>query len=195
MKNKKIRIGIDIDNVVLDFTGKFVECFEERTKIKLDRDEIDNWNIQDFINRKYNGKVSGNIFNEIHLEGVIVTDMNFKEKSKEALIEMHENKNIEIVFITALEEELAHIRKDWFKENLSNIIDYELHFETNKSKIKIDYLIDDGVHNLDELSQYIPFENCLCIKETYNKDCKYLKFSDLYNAYMYILNKEKLVEF
>lgn len=27
MKNKKIRVGIDVDNVVLGFTGRFIDCF------------------------------------------------------------------------------------------------------------------------------------------------------------------------
>lgn len=31
MSNKKIRIGIDVDNVVLDFTGRFIECFCQET--------------------------------------------------------------------------------------------------------------------------------------------------------------------
>ena len=32
MSNKKIRIGIDVDNVVLDFTGRFIECFYTKQK-------------------------------------------------------------------------------------------------------------------------------------------------------------------
>lgn len=192
MINKKIRIGIDVDNVVLDFTGRFIDCFYQETGFILDRDEIDDWDFQDYINRKYQNSIDKEIVNKMLFNGKLITDMEYKLRSREAILEMSKNNNIEIVFVTALEKELSHIRKAWFDENFKDI-DYELHFETKKSNIKIDYLIDDGVHNLDELSKYIPFENCLCIKEPYNSNSIYLKFDDLYDAYKYILEKENLI--
>lgn len=124
--------------------------------------------------------------------GKLITDMKYKLRSREAILKMAKHNDIEIVFITALADELALIRKSWFDENF-NDISYELHFESKKSKIKIDYLIDDGVHNLDELSKHIPFENCLCIKEPYNNNSNYLKFDNLFDAYQYIVEKEKLI--
>ena len=194
MSNKKIRIGIDVDNVVLDFTGRFIECFYQETGFILDRNEIDDWNFKNYIDKKYqyDNNIKGDIVNEMLFSGKLITDMKYKLRSREAILKMAKHNDIEIVFITALADELAHIRKSWFDENF-NDISYELHFESKKSKIKIDYLIDDGVHNLDELSKYIPFENCLCIKEPYNNNSNYLKFDDLSDAYQYIIEKEKLV--
>lgn len=191
MKNKKIRVGIDVDNVVLDFTESFIECFYNRTGITMNREEINDWNFKNYIDKKYQGKIDGEIANQMILSGEIISDMKYKLRSKEAIIAMNNNKNIEIVFITALHSDLIKVRENWFNKNLKGI-DYELHFESKKSNIQVDYLIDDGVHNLDELVKYIPFENCLCIKEPYNKDSIYLNFDDLYDAYEYILNKEGL---
>lgn len=187
--NKKLRIGIDIDNVVLDFSQKFVDCFYEDFNIKLDRNELDTWDIQTTIDKKFNNSMYKDLVNKMLFSGRLVTDMEYKPLSLETILDMNKNENIEIVFVTALEKELSHIRKAWFEENLKDV-KYELHFEHNKSKIQMDYLIDDGVHNLDELSQHIPYENCLCILEPYNKDCKYNKFENLNEAYMYILEKE-----
>lgn len=191
MNNKKIRVGIDVDNVVLDFTGRFIDCFFEKTGKYIDRNEINTWNFKDFVNEKFLGEIDGNIANEMLFSGELVTGMDYKLRSKEALIEMNNHNNIEIVFVTALHDDIIHIREAWFKENL-NDINYELHFESKKSKIKMDYLIDDGLHNLDELSKHIPIKNCLCIKEPYNNQTIYPTFDDLYDAYEYILSQEGL---
>lgn len=189
MKNKKIRVGIDVDNVVLDFTGRFIDCFFKKTGIYIDRNDINTWNFKDYIDDKFAGKIDGGIVNEMLLTGELVTEMDYKLRSKEALIEMNNHNNIEIVFVTALHKDITHLRENWFKEHL-NDLNYELHFESKKSKIKMDYLIDDGIHNLDELSKYIPTENCLCIKEPYNNQTIYPTFNDLYEAYEYILEQE-----
>ena len=71
------------------------------------------------------------------LTGELVTEMDYKLRSKEALIEMNNHNNIEIVFVTALHKDITHLRENWFKEHL-NDLNYELHFESKKSKIKID---------------------------------------------------------
>lgn len=192
MKNKKIRVGIDVDNVVLDFTEKFIEYFYKETGVKMNREEIDDWNFKNYINKKYQGKIDGEIANRILLSGKMLMNMKYKNKSKEAILDMNSNKNIELVFITSLHSHLRTIRKNWFKENLKDI-NYELHFESKKSNVQVDYLIDDALHNLDELSRYIPHKNCLCIREPYNKDSKYLSFDTLYDAYNYIRKKENLI--
>lgn len=193
MKNKKIRIGIDVDNVVLDFTERFIECFYEETGLLLTREEITNWNFKNYIDDKYkdNKNICGEMVNEMLFSVRLITNMKYKAKSRETIFDMAKNNKVEIVFITALSENLINIRKDWFANNFKDI-NYELHFESKKSNIQIDYLLDDGIHNLDELSKYIPKENCLCIKEPYNINSSYLNFDNLHDAYEYILNKENL---
>lgn len=193
MKNKKIRIGIDVDNVVLDFTERFIECFYEETGLLLTREKITNWNFKNYIDDKYkdNKNICGEMVNEMLFSEKLITNMKYKAKSRETIFDMAKNNKVEIVFITALSENLINIRKDWFANNFKDI-NYELHFESKKSNIQIDYLLDDGIHNLDELSKYISKENCLCIKEPYNINSSYLNFDNLHDAYEYILNKENL---
>lgn len=194
---KKIRIGIDVDNVIVDFSKRFVEEFNKLTGKSLSRNEINKWNLKDVIDELYVNEIDGQIANELLASGVLMHNMSYKETAKETLIKMSKNELVEIVIITALQKELIYLRKQWFKEEFPDM-NYELHFEANKSKIHlenpIDYLIDDGVHNLDDLSMYIPKENCICIEEPYNKDCGYIRVKTLKDAYEYILNKENLKE-
>lgn len=192
---RKIRIGIDVDNVIVDFSEKFVGEFNRLTGKDLTRDELTKWNLKDVVDELYANEIDGEIANEILLSGVLMDNMPYKESAKETLLEMNKNKAIEIVIITALHEELIPLRKKWFKEEFP-YMQYELHFETNKSRVHlenpIDYLIDDGIHNLDDLSKHIPKENCICIEEPYNLNSSYTTFKTLKDAYEYILDKEKI---
>lgn len=194
---KKIRIGIDVDNVIVDFSERFVEEFNRLTGKNLTRNELTKWNLKDVVDELYVDEINGEIANEILINGTLMHNMPYKESAKETLLEMSKNKSVEIVIITALHEELIPLRKQWFKEEFPNMA-YELHFETTKSNIHlenpIDYLIDDGLHNLDDLSRYIPKENCICIEEPYNLDSSYTTFKTLKDAYEYILLKENLKE-
>lgn len=193
---KKIRIGVDVDNVIVDFSERFVEEFNKITGKKLTRNEITEWNIGNVVSRMYGDKKYGDIANEILVSENIMKRLSYKNNAKETLVEMSSNDLIEIVIITALNEELIPLREQWFKDEFPDI-DYELHFEKNKSNIHlhspIDYLIDDGLHNLDDLSKYIPKENCICIKEPYNVDSSYVIFDTLKDAYEYIIIKEDMI--
>lgn len=193
---RKIRIGIDVDNVIVDFSERFVEEFNKLTGKNLTRNELTKWNLKDVVDELYVDEIDGEIANEILISGILMHNMPYKESARETLLEMNKNKFIEIVIITALHKELIPLREQWFKEEFPDM-EYELHFEINKSKIHlqnpIDYLIDDGIHNLDDLSKYIPKENCLCIEEPYNINSEYNTFKTLKDAYDYILAKENII--
>lgn len=192
---RKVRIGIDVDNVIIDFSQKFVDEFNKQTGKNLNRNQINKWNLKDVVDEVYNNEIDGEIANRIIRSEAIMKDLPFKELAKETLFKMSENNNVEIVIITALHKELIPLRRIWFEEEFKNL-KYELHFEMNKSNIQsynpIDYLIDDGIHNLDELSNHIPVENCICIEEPYNTGSKYVTVKNLQEAYEYILKKENL---
>lgn len=191
---KKIRIGIDVDNVIIDFSKQFVEEFNRITGKNITRDDITEWDITELFNDIYDD-IDKDLVDNILRSKNMVMGVPYKEFSRETLINMHENKNVDIVIITALHDELTEYRKLWFESEFPGL-DYELHFEKNKSNVHlnnpIDYMIDDGLHNLDDLSKYIPEENCICIEEPYNNTSKYITVKTLKDAYDYILEKENI---
>lgn len=81
-------------------------------------------------------------------------------------------------------------RDKWFENNFKDC-KFEIHYKTDKKDVEIDYLIDDGIHNLDNVATVIGADNCLCIKTIYNKNSKYKTFNNLEEAIDYIKNKEK----
>ena len=191
---KKIRVGIDVDNVIVDFSEKFIYEFNRITEKNAVREDITEWDIELLFNEIYKD-IDKTLIRKILLSPEMVEDIPYKEFSKEILLEIGKNKSIEIVIITALHDELIENRKAWFKKEFPEL-NYELHFEKIKSNVHlnnpIDYMIDDGLHNLEDLSKYIPRENCICIDEPYNKNSEYVTVKNLKEAYQYILQKENL---
>ena len=191
---RKIRIGIDVDNVIVDFSEQFVIEFNKVTGKNIIRDDITEWSVTELFSNLYDD-VDEALVLDILNRPSIALEAPYKESARETLIKMSKNKNIEIVIITALHDELIEYRKFWFKKEFPNL-NYELHFEQNKSNVHlnnpIDYIIDDGLHNLDNLSKYIAKENCICIEEPYNINSEYPTVKTLEEAYNYILQKENI---
>lgn len=191
---RKIRVGIDVDNVIADFSEKFIEEFNRICGKNAVREDVTEWDVELQFSEIYKD-VDKSLIKKIIYSPEMVEDINCKEFSKEVLLEMNKNESIEIVIITALHDEMIENRKLWFKKEFPEL-DCELHFEKIKSKVHldnpIDYMIDDGLHNLEDLSKYIPKENCICIDEPYNKNSEYITVKNLKEAYEYILEKENI---
>ena len=100
----------------------------------------------------------------------------------------HDDK-YEVIIITALDSELTDYRDKWFEEQFPND-KFNIIYTHNKDEVDIDYLIDDGLHNLDNLSKKIGNDRCICIDEPYNKSDKYPRFKSLKGAIDYIRGRE-----
>lgn len=187
---KKTIIGIDVDNVIADFTSEFINRFNSITKKSLKKDDLIYWNFKKVIYEKYND-ISCDIANEIIDKDFILDLKPFKDVKK-TLNLLYENKDIEIKIITALKPELIKYRNKWFCDNFKNI-KVNIYYEKNKNKIDVDYLIEDSTDNLISVEEKIGSSNCLLIKHPYNANCNmYNKFNSLEEAVNHILQKEKL---
>ncbi|EOU1990520.1 hypothetical protein C4D27_17440 [Clostridium perfringens] len=190
--DEEIIVGIDVDNVIADFSKLFINNFQNLTNKSLCRNDLVKWNFKEAINDLYKGEIDGEVANHILSDEKFFSDLELKEGVLEALTKLSNNKNIKIIIVTAIENNMQSIRTKWLKDKLKDI-DYSVAYEQKKDRVKMDYLIDDGIHNLDMLSSIISKDNCLCIAEPYNKSCEYNRFNTLNEAILYILKKEDLL--
>lgn len=186
---KKIRIGIDVDNVIADFEDLFVKEFNKMTKQNLNKKQLSQWNYKEAIRHIYNTNIYDEIVNKIINTPYFILNLKFIDNAKDVLRELYYSDDIEPVIITALTDEMMFYRNKWFKENLKDC-DFEIHYRKDKRSVQVDYFIDDGIHNLDAVSTVIGADNCLCIKTIYNKNSKYKTFDNLEKAINYIKDKE-----
>lgn len=186
---RKIRIGIDVDNVIANFNDLFIREFNRLSEDKLEEIQLTKWDFKERVSEIYNTNKYDELIDNILTSKEFFLDLELLGNARKVLEDLYYDEYIEPIIITAAPLDMKVYRDTWFKKNFKDL-DFKIHYETDKKKIKVDYMIDDGLHNLDELSKVIGIENCLCIKSSYNSNEKYHTFNSLEEAIEYIRLKE-----
>lgn len=190
LEDEKRTVGLDADNVIFDFTSSFVYYFNKITGKNLRREDLKQWNFKYALKELY-GEDYYKLANEIMAMPDFVLNLKLKPGVYSAFKELCENERTKVLIVTALADDLIPQREKSFKKYFGGL-DYEIVYETDKAKIDMHYMVDDGIHNLDNLSTKIAKENCICMIEPYNINCGYPSFKYLGDAVNYIYTKEGL---
>ena len=75
---RKIRIGIDVDNVIADFSQGFIEEFNRITSKTLKREEITKWNLDMLIEELYKEHMLR--FENLQLNGSKLVELGYSGK-------------------------------------------------------------------------------------------------------------------
>lgn len=198
MKNKKMKIGIDIDEVVVEFFKEYLKLFNERFEKNLVLDDILKFEIWEFTDVSKEDALS--LAEEFNSSDNFFK-MNFVDDSKESLFKI--NENFDIHFITSRPENLNEKTKIFLKSHFKEM-DFDLHFSggvwnDRKSKsqickeLEIPVLIEDrrkyalecaqeGIKVLlldKSWNQNCEHENIICVKD-WNEIMK--EIEDIKNA-------------
>lgn len=176
-----MRIGIDIDGVLTDI-GQFVMdhlskyCFENNIKYSIENKNYDWCKTFQISKEKELDFLKENLEDYAIKERIRPFASNIIRKLKE---EGHEIYIITARWLTNRDDEqgrkMKEIVKNWLQKN--NVIYDQLIFskamqESKKQEIidyKIDVMIDDSPHNIEELSSLIPV---ICYHTEYNQHCR-----------------------
>lgn len=140
------RLIVDMDDVIADATGQFIDWYEREFGVRVERAVL-------------NGKEEGEGFPDNHnmlrqfpyRENFFRT-MRYNENSREVLQEL--NKKYELFIVSAamefpqsLPEKLA-----WLKEHFEFLTWKQIVFCGSKAVVYGDYMIDDLPHNLERFN-------------------------------------------
>lgn len=140
---KKKRIAIDVDWVMAKLLHKWLEYYNILFDEELTTEDILEWSIVDFVKPEAE-EVMLNILNLPDF----YRDLAIRSTATESIKEL--DKYYEILIVTDyFTKESFKAKYDWLREHLPFIKRENLVFTGNKSLILADYLIDDGVHNLE----------------------------------------------
>lgn len=140
---KKKRIAIDVDWVMAKLLHKWLEYYNILFDEELTTEDILEWSIVDFVKPEAE-EVMLNILNLPDF----YRDLAIRSTAAESIKEL--DKYYEILIVTDyFTKESFKAKYDWLREYLPFIKRENLVFTGNKSLILADYLIDDGVHNLE----------------------------------------------
>lgn len=140
---KKKRIAIDVDWVMAKLLHKWLEYYNILFEEELTPEDISEWSIVDFVKPE----AEDVMLNILNLPD-FYRDLAIRSTAVDAIQEL--SKYYEILIVTDyFTKESFKAKYDWLREHLPFVPRENLVFTGNKSLVLADYLIDDGVHNLE----------------------------------------------
>lgn len=146
--SKKGIIAVDMDWVLAKLTQKWVSYYNTIFNDDLKIEDIKSWDITQYVKPEAK-EYMVNILN-IHK---FYRDLEVVEDSQRVLKKL--SNDYEIIIVTDPFTRMSFKSKyDWLGENFPFIPSENYVFTGNKSIIQANYLIDDGVHNLEVFKGY-----------------------------------------
>jgi 5'-nucleotidase len=146
MKKQMKRLIVDMDDVLADATGQFIDYYEKEFGIRVDRSVL-------------NGKDEGEGFphNRLKLKEYIFRQdffrtMKVNDNSQQVMEEL--NKKYELFIVSAAIEfpQSLSEKLEWLKEHFSFLTWKQIVFCGSKAVVHGDYMIDDLPHNLERFN-------------------------------------------
>jgi uncharacterized HAD superfamily protein len=147
INNKKLRIGIDIDDTIWKFHKKFFEYFNEKNGTDYDVGNYKEYSLENFfgINQEEVKELLDGFYDSSHS-----ANFELMEGVKEVILKLNEEHKI--YFITAKHEGLNEFTVKKLNEIFG--VDFPLFFVFDKNKNlikkKVDYCLDKGIDILIE---------------------------------------------
>lgn len=143
LKNEGNVIAVDVDWVLAKLTKKWVRYYNTIFNDKLEIEDIETWEITNFVKPEAKPFMT-NILNldDFYRDLDIVND-------SQRVLEKLSKKNQIIIVTDPFTRTSFKAKYDWLNENFPFISTKNYVFTGNKSVITADFLIDDGVHNLE----------------------------------------------
>ena len=133
---------LDLDDTTCVSVGKVIELYNREFGTEHHIEEFKEWNLAKFATPeiyKYYNQPGLHFFRDLPLE----------ENALEVLTKLHQE-GVKIVVATSVRpenKEGAEDKRHWVETYLKGLVT-EVHITTDKSNIKGDVIIDDGIHNL-----------------------------------------------
>lgn len=185
-----MNIGIDIDGVLRNFTGKLVEVFRRELPDEHieDAEDFTAWELERFTSigkRIYDFAFHSKFTKEIYECAAAYSDADwFLESLNNAASADKYCDVIGIWFVSTqptVDTEIYTInwlREQWFLKH------FNIFFAKNKAELPIDLLLDDKVQNLEGMRD--AGKIAVCMDRPWNQDWEYERVSNFRDAYAMI---------
>jgi 5'(3')-deoxyribonucleotidase len=137
---KKV-IAIDMDCVLADFLKAWVSCINLHDDPNLKIDDILGWNVKEFVN------TDNDVYR--HLDYHFFRNLEPIKGSQLAVRKLMERYEVFIVTTATTHPRSLTAKLEWLTEYFPFIPHSHVVLCGDKSIIRADFMIDDGVHNLE----------------------------------------------
>lgn len=177
---KKLRILIDLDGVVFDFTRRWVELANYKYGLCLKDSDIDDWEMY----KCTGGRLSKKKANAIIWESGFFRHM-VPIKGAIYAIEVMNAAGHDIYFVTACKAGGFQDKEDCLSEHLT--FPPKMVFTEHKHVVAGDLLVDDKLSNLINWQKDNPGGTALCFAQPYNSEYKGFRAPD-WNGVLTMVN-------
>lgn len=143
-----LTIAIDMDDVLADLVPKWLSVYNKEWDDNLVKEDLLEWDITKFVKPECGDKIY-----EIIMRDGFYADLDIISGAQEgvkALQEMDYN-----ICIASASPKSAYTDKhNWIKKHFPTINTDNIIFTKNKSLVKADLLLDDGIHNLESFTGF-----------------------------------------
>lgn len=167
-------VAVDVDGVVADLHSEWLRLYNDDYGDKLHSEDIKDWNIQNYVKPE-----CGNRIFEYLRKPDLYSKVPAIVGAREGVSEIRNNGH-RVVFVSSavlgsLDQKFAWLIKQGFLKDKGGRPDSDLIFSHDKTIIKADMLIDDGLHNIKGWDRAILFD------APYNRNTMDNNFVRVYN--------------
>ena len=172
--NVNVSVILDFDDVLAPSNEKALETINSQLGCNYQLSDICAWGI-----------MGSPLDERLHLfaEPSFIGSLPLYQGAQEFVSKLSKIANV--IIATAVEPECAAVRFKSIRKYFPIIPTENIYIGKSKGSIKADYMLDDGVHNLERSSATTP----VLFRRPWNeKETKYVAVSD-YNEFLELLNK------
>lgn len=141
---KKQTLGIDLDSTLNNLDEVWLKLYNHDYNDNLT--DWNNWNINEIVKRECGEK----IFDYLRIPGFFYS-LDIRPNAISVIDKLIEK--FDIYIVTAYIPETCVDKTNWIKKYLPKIKPENIIFCNNKGLLNLDYLIDDGPHNIECFKQ------------------------------------------
>lgn len=145
--NSKLKIGIDVDDVVNNFFPHWVEMYNKKYNTDLEYLKIDDWDLRKVFPDDEDWNEFLSVLDDQEFYDTLQVD-----KLSQVVIKELQEAGTEIYFITGTYPNQVPKKYEWIKKHFPNISDKNILFVPAESKINVsvNIYIEDNPSNIDK---------------------------------------------
>lgn len=146
---RRKRLLIDLDDTLSDLVSKWLSVYNEEFNDNLCKEDIKSWEIVSYVKPEAVEKFFKYLQEPTFFESVDVKP--YAQEVTERLV-----KRYELFVVTAYCPEACLAKCKWLRNNFPHIPEQNIVFCRDKGIIKADFMIDDGIHNIEDFKKTNP---------------------------------------
>lgn len=154
------RVLFDMDDVISDFVGYLLKCYNEANHCNIERSAITSWDLSHF----------NPPMRDIYIQKGFFLQIPEKNHSLDVIDELIQSGKYDVYIITACNSvNEFHEKIEWLSEKMPHFNMNRIISCKEKEMIRGDVLIDDKIANLDACS---PYMHCILMDMPHNRECE-----------------------